>query len=387
MSHDTTIPHRPVLKRGLPRLWRDARTLQLGVGPLHAVLLRDVTSAERALMSLLDGSRDVDRIVDAAAEIGLDRADVDTLLRSLTDADALDDAAADLPPMSENRRQQLEPELLTLQLLHAAPGAAARVLTRRQSAHVVVHGGSRLGAMVATLLAASGVGAVTCVDDAPLRQADLTPAAVRDMRSGSRGDAVASVVASMTAQWRHGEVEEAATGRRGRRKPRVTAATSQPVSIGVVASVGGFPRVEHVVANRELPHLYVDVCETTATIGPLVLPGETACLRCLQLHRGDRDSGWPMVAAQLAARGHRVDPCALALATVAAALATTHVLSWIDDPALPVASADGVAEFGLHDGRLRRRSVTAHPACGCGAAGQDHAVTALPDAAVSSVSA
>jgi bacteriocin biosynthesis cyclodehydratase domain-containing protein len=380
MSDHQTRPHRPAVKRGLQRLWRDSRTLQLGVDPRHAVVLRDVTSAERALLSLLDGSRDVEEIARDAAEIGLSRDDVDQMLHTLADADALDDGSVDLPAMSETQRQQLEPEVLTLQLLHPAPAAAARMMTRRQSAHIVVRGGSRVGATIAALLAASGVGAVTCTDDAPLRQADLSPAGVREMRSGSRGDAVAAVVASMAGQWRRGEADETAVPRRGRsRKPPVVVAPTPPTSLAVIASVGGFPRVEHVVANRELPHLLVGVCETTATVGPLVLPGQTACLRCLQLHRGDRDGGWAMVAAQLAGRGHRVEPCDVSLATLAAALATTHVLSWIDQPTPSAASLNGVLEFGLRDGRLRRRTVVPHPGCGCGAAGTVHAVTALPD--------
>ena len=67
-----------------------------------------------------------------------------------------------------------------------------------------------------------------------------------------------------------------------------------------------------------------------AVVGPLVVPGRSACLRCLELHRTDRDPGWPGVAAQLAApaptpRGES------ALTALAAALPRLQVACWLDD--------------------------------------------------------
>jgi hypothetical protein len=161
-------------------------------------------------------------------------------------------------------------------------------------------------------------------------------------------------------------------------------------TFAVVTSLGGFPDAEAVASVRELPHLFVDVCETTATIGPFVLPGVTPCLRCLQLSRGDRDHRWPMLAAQLVNRSVAVEACDVTVATLASALTATHALQWVDaagnDVVADIDSAGGVLEWDLVDRRLRRRSLPAHPACGCGA-GDGQAVMARSDAAARSLSA
>src|SRR5699024_6158620 len=78
------------------------------------------------------------------------------------------------------------------------------------------------------------------------------------------------------------------------------------------------------------PHLVAYVRETTGVVGPFVLPGRTACLRCLDLHRADRDPGWPRVTLQLAKPGIAVAACDIALATLVAASAALDVLTYLD---------------------------------------------------------
>jgi len=96
-----------------------------------------------------------------------------------------------------------------------------------------------------------------------------------------------------------------------------------------------------------------------------VLPGVTACLRCLDLHRTDRDPAWPVIAAQLASagRGSGVDACDIGLATLGASVCALQVLAFVDggEPA----THDGTLEVALPDWRIRRRSWGPHPACGC----------------------
>ncbi|MDQ1531173.1 MAG: hypothetical protein QOE37_1278 [Microbacteriaceae bacterium] len=53
---------------------------------------------------------------------------------------------------------------------------------------------------------------------------------------------------------------------------------------------------------RDVPHLPVVFGGQSALLGPLVLPGETPCLRCADEHRLDAEPAWPALAAQLLAR-------------------------------------------------------------------------------------
>ena len=84
-----------------------------------------------------------------------------------------------------------------------------------------------------------------------------------------------------------------------------------------------------------IPHLPLQVLDATAWVGPLVLPGRTACLRCVDAHRRDRDPAWPSVAAQLTAAPPAGDPGVDgALAAAAAAHAALAALDHLDATAL-----------------------------------------------------
>jgi hypothetical protein len=312
-------------------------------------VLSGLAPADVRLLGLLDGSRDVAALTVEAGSLGRSEDDVRRLVATLAAAGAIDDAADGRPARDEWERQRLEPDRLALSLRHPAPGAADRVLDRRRTAHVTVHGAGRTGAAVATLLAAAGVGTVTCLDPVGLRVADLSPAGVSEMHGGPRDAAAAQRVL--------------ATASAGSTRP----ATPGEPDLVVVAPTSAVALPEVLVAVRRQPHLLVTVRETTAYVGPFVLPGRTPCLRCVELARGERDPRWPALAAQLAASTHVVEPCEVALATTAAGIAAMHALGWLDNGALPP-SAAGRLEVD-DDGLVRRRSLTAHPACGCGAAG------------------
>jgi len=337
-----------MLKPALRRVWRDESTLQLGLTPAHAVMLTGLTAQERSVLALLDGSRDVTAIVDAASEAGVEPNVPPRLLDTLTSARVLDDNASARPAIGEDDRQRLEPDLLSLSLRYAGPGAAMSVLGKRQDAAVAVHGNGRVGATIAMLLAAAGLGTLHCVDRAPLRCADLGPGGIRQIATTTRGKATAKRAAAMSASIRVG-VEH-----------------RSPVTLAVLApgSSGGLP--ELLADVRHQPHLVAQVCETTGAIGPLVIPGRTPCLRCVALARGDRDPQWPLIAAQLSGAGVVTEACDVTLATLVATLTAMQVLDYIDDVERPATLA-GVIEYDLGAGTLRRRSVRAHPLCGCGA--------------------
>jgi bacteriocin biosynthesis cyclodehydratase domain-containing protein len=335
-----------MLKPALRRLWRDPTTLQLGIDPRHAVVLAGVHIEDMSLIDLLDGSRDLDELSAEAGRRGHLPDRVEHLLATLRDADALDDA----PIATERVSARLEPDLMALSLVHRSPGAANDVLMRRQRASVEVLGAGRVGATIATLLAAAGVGHLEVADPGPLRASDYAPGGVRSpgTRQGSRADALRVLLGSAGAP--------PAAGGGGSDSAVVLAPTSSVVPPEWLGRV------------RHRPHLPVVIRETTAVIGPFVVPGETPCLRCVELTRGDRDPTWPVLAAQLIGATPSVEPSDIALASAAASIATLHVLAWLDASGGPPSTFGGTLELSLTDLRLRRRTIAAHPGCGCGAA-------------------
>ena len=109
-------------------------------------------------------------------------------------------------------------------------------------------------------------------------------------------------------------------------------------------------------------------------VGPLVLPGSTGCLRCLDLHRCDRDPDWPLVAAQLdhrrppyprAARWPSSPRLALAAAVAAHAGRLAHAGARIDGPRDPVRRWRRHAELASAHATPSGAPANAHPLCGC----------------------
>jgi bacteriocin biosynthesis cyclodehydratase domain-containing protein len=349
---------RPLLKPALRRLWRDPATLQLGIDPRYAVVLGGVDLADASLLDLIDGTRETAELVAEAERRGHEPGRAEHLLKTLADAAALDDAPA-APHRVDPRRQ---PDLLSLSLLHREPGAARRVMAARDAATVEVLGTGRVGATIAMLLAAAGVGHLAVRDNDPLRGVDLAPGGIRSAasRQVSRAEAARILLTGSSTGGR------ARPGRAAHSLTRGGPARSD--STVVLAPAGSVIPPEWLGQVRHRPHLPVIVRETTAVIGPLVLPGRTPCLRCVELTRGDRDPVWPVLAAQLLGEPHGVEPCDIVLASAAAAIVSLHVLAWLDrgQRALPP-TVGGVLELSLVDLRLRRRTVGAHPGCGCGA--------------------
>ena len=118
-------------------------------------------------------------------------------------------------------------------------------------------------------------------------------------------------------------------------------------------------------------HLAVRAEEAIGVVGPLVRPGLTACLRCLDLTRAGLDPAWPLILAQLAGRAPDPPACDAALAAAVAAQAAAQALACLDrgyaaqpgrerDPGagparLAVAAPDLAAASGLRLRPSRRR--------------------------------
>jgi bacteriocin biosynthesis cyclodehydratase domain-containing protein len=348
---------RPLLKPALPRLWRDTDTVQLGLDPDRAVVLGGVDPRGLRLLALLDGTRDVPGLVADAEAEGIAETQVTAALGMLADAGVLDDAAVPGPPLPGPERDRLAPELAALSLRRPTPGSAPLDLARRREARVRVHGAGRVGAALAAVLAASGVGHLEVVDDGQARPCHAGPAGLEPQDAGRRRDDAAVGLLRRTAP--------SADARAG--------ATPSRVALAILAGSRAHDlRAKAALAAAGTPHLVATVQEVRGLVGPLVVPGSTPCLDCLDLHRRDRDPGWPLLAAQRAAPGPATTPaCDAALALAVAACAALQALAHLDGQ-LPAVVA-GTLELTPPDHRWRRRSWTVHPACGCVAGGTSRA--------------
>lgn len=330
---------RPVLAPAARQLWRDPRTLQLGVSSARTVVVEGLDDDRRAVLRLLDGRRTREQVLLDARTAGC--ANPDETLQVLEEAGLLLDADALLVPSLERAdRDRLGPDLGALTLVHGSAAPAA--LLARRAARVVVHGAGRVGGPLASLLAEAGVGTVDVRDDQPARAADTAVGGVRPDDLGvRRAEAVARRLRSAGST----------------RRPDLVVLADDRDDLG-----GG---VAQVLQRDGVPHLLVGVEGTVGVVGPLVLPGRTGCLRCLDLVRTAIDPAWPVLAAQRpSTRGP--EACDGVLGVAVAAQAALQVLELLGG-AVP-ASAGGTLELEIPGWQWRRRTWPPHPACGCGAA-------------------
>ena len=114
--------------------------------------------------------------------------------------------------------------------------------------------------------------------------------------------------------------------------------------------------------REQIPHLAVSAGEAIGMVGPLVLPGSTACLRCLDLARADRDPAWPLILAQLAGREPDPPACDAPLAAAVAAQAAFQALAFIDRASPAAAVTNGTLELVLPGLAVAPADLAAAPA-------------------------
>ncbi|MDF2826033.1 MAG: cyclodehydratase [Mycobacterium sp.] len=126
------------------------------------------------------------------------------------------------------------------------------------------------------------------------------------------------------------------------------------------------PRLLRDLHDVRVPHLQVRVRDGLGVVGPLVLPGLTSCLGCADLHRSDRDTAWPAVAAQLRDTVGTADR-ATVLATAALALSQidTVLSSMRGEPVKAPATLSTTLEIDTPAAMIVTRHWPRHPLCGC----------------------
>jgi bacteriocin biosynthesis cyclodehydratase domain-containing protein len=383
---------RPALKPGLLPVWRDRDTLQIGIDPRRAVALTGMAGAAWVI-SLLDGSRDRAQVIAAAGDRGMPAQLAERVLTLLAAGGALDDfPAGTYRVLPRQLRTLLAPELAAASLAHGDSDGGARTLARRRAAHVRIMGSGRLEPGIAGILTASGIGRVDSTaalapeGGGPARGADIPGigADARERGLGAveqgleQGPDIRGRGLAGTAPGRGREltgtppcrVRGPAGTRSGPARVRagrehMTRAHGTRPDLAVLLGIPD-PELAAGLMRERIPHLAVSASEAIGVVGPLVLPGRSACLRCLDLARTDRDPAWPLILAQLASRQADPPACDAALAAAVAAHATAQALAFIDRPAQAGPVTNGTLELVLPAWQWRRRTWPPHLDCACG---------------------
>lgn len=321
-------PQRPVLIPGVPRLRRGPHGLQLGTSRPVVIELPGVDPA--AVLDLVDGTRTDRLVVHHACRLGLAPATTRALLQTLADNGLL-------VPVLPRDVVGFAGEAAAL--AHQGVPAPATVLRRRARAVVRVTGEGRLGAGVAVALASAGIGHVETDLPGEVTAAELPggPLSAADL-GRSRDEAVGSALLRASPEINTTRVRNRAIDLQIQLRYR------EPVGLLAVS-----------LARRRRPHLQLGLREGVAVIGPFVPAQGGPCLRCVDLHRHDRDPGWadPTVTSE---------PATVAVVLAATAYAAAEALTFLDGG---TPESLGAAVEISRPGHHRRRSWSPHPACQC----------------------
>jgi hypothetical protein len=363
------VTMRPAIKAGLLMVWRDPDTLQIGIDPRRAVALRGMRGTE-ALINLLDGSRDLGQVLAAAHDQGIGRPAAERVIGLLAAAGALRDfPAATLRALPDGPRARLAGELATVSLAHGHADGGARVLARRQAARVRVYGAGPVAASLASLLTASGVGRVSCTSAAAGWSGGETAAAgspgAGSPAAGSSGAASPGPGPGLASWPPSGRVRLGHPGGDAPPRARRSGPAARRRPDLAVLTDGYPPELPGTLVADAVAHLTAAAREAIGVVGPLVIPGRTACLSCVDLARSDRDPAWPLILAQTSGRASQPAACTAVLAAAVAAQATAQALAYLDQTAPGAAVINGTLELVLPDWQWRRRSWAPHQHCRC----------------------
>lgn len=153
--------------------------------------------------------------------------------------------------------------------------------------------------------------------------------------------------------------DPASVFRSGRPRPNLVVIADQPVPD---------PTLWEPLVAAAVPHLSVYLNDAVGVVGPLVLPGLSSCLRCVDLYRVDLDEHWPTLAATLhGVAGAASGATGRATAAIAAAQITEIATRLRNRTVDPPSITGRIVTFRPSPSTVESLPAPVHPRCDCGA--------------------
>jgi hypothetical protein len=342
MSHALPRP-----RANHPFLRRNAHTLQIGLQRQTAVSLDGVSDDIIRALVRLDGSVPRGQLTSALPEL-------DEVLNTLERLGLIEDSLTNESSLSHLRRQRLEHEHNVLSVAHGSARTAEEILVRRANAVVGIRGSDRAAAHMAVGLACAGIGTVAILGpDHLVSTAEITP------------------VGPFEPEFSWVEQISEAVRRQG---SHASLALSQRLDVVVICHAADVqppwtdPELADDLMADDIPHYPVAVSGLNGRIGPLVIPGRTACLGCIDRSETDRDRAWPALIDQVRTRHHQTRAQDSSITSLCTAAAVQEILIHLDQREKPLnpPEGNGYRLFRDFDPIPTLVPVAPHPLCGCG---------------------
>ena len=319
----------------VPLVWRDPFSLQLGIEPSR-VILREVSTADQRMIHALSAGISRSGLAMIARSSGAAERDVEHLLERLAPVLLPDSALPD----------PLLPSPLLSDSATSAPTQS---------------GAMEFGATLATQTRPTQPRPAQkrAAQPLPPRTRPTQPPIVAIAGHGRTVEQIASTLAEA-----------------GIRVTVSAAPSDDPCDLGI--AVGHYvldPVAYGFWLRRDLPHLPVIFGDGDATVGPLVEPGSTPCLYCLEHYRRDLDASWSAIASQLWGRRSAAETPLVSgeVAAMVSRMAVSRLrmtgveMTGLESGGVPRLGPAAGASFRIdaETGGVTRREWMPHPECGC----------------------
>ena len=367
MNTPAHSPKKNQLLQSQPRIKRGAITAQLTDGSVYvgtdarSVVLRK--EGARAVIEILDGSRSLESIaqsfdvehetlIDLIAELEaqglLDMSQGSIVLPGrFKEEDQCNDAA------QLQLRKRIAPELSLTTWIDGVRDGGVELLSRRQMCEVEIFGHNRISTLLFGLLLASGITQthISGTSRSGRAKVDEIDCGTGFLRSSDYG---ADYYAQLRQQGREISLFPIPLDDLGEEVPQKFLRVFIGKGNESLISQSMSEAVEHLIVTiGQGPHLQ---------IGPLVLPGKTPCLRCVNLARAAADSYSSSI--DLYRENTAEQEIPIAIAHQVAGLIAQEILHFFDTESSTLMGAHLKYNY-LRPSELERIRFARHPLCGC----------------------
>ena len=336
---------------GLHVLALSASARQFGLGP-EALVLRGLQDSDLAFLAALrEGFPDGREAAEGRChDVPAQRVHALTQALSPVLIPFPDPADAGQTAVPALRRERLSADSARLSAAYRVSGSS--LLRRRSRSAVEINGLGRIGTLLAQTLAGAGVGTLVLCDPGVVLPSDIGPGYPLTDQGMGRAQAVKRHIYRLDPTV---QVLICAPGTSRAHLDLGIWVGTDPIA----GRSAGAPAGEH-------PHLSVTVQESGIDVGPLVVPGLTPCLECLDRQLADGDSTWHAAVEAMGRKAVDAAPSGVETsgAVVAAGVAAGQTLSFLDGLVQPT-TWSAVISLRAADGYLGQKVLEFHPDCGC----------------------
>ena len=272
----------------------------------------------------------------------LARADSETVGSVVDRVSSVLSESGRLPP--ELTAAEIDTKFAELARLFSAEGDFADALARRRKSRIFIESLGRTGLVFAKALSASEIGTLLTLDQLRVSDKDCLPLGHPRSSIGLPRATSAKVQLETTQLQFH-----------SRRSGSLDTVTAAVLTANDIVD----PNSYQTWLARDVPHVAICFDEEGVEISPLVLPGKTPCIGCIEKARFEADSNWQTIAPQLLALDRSNEDSAMIL--FATGVVTNLLLHFIDRGSFVSSSALRLDRGGS----LMAFQPAASP-CGCG---------------------